>query len=88
MRNATLTARRGKAHVGLSLPDFAVSAAAQARSKIRAAAACGWTCVRAVLRWLFVRTESLDRMLKTEYAKSASASGVQAATTARTGEGE
>jgi hypothetical protein len=40
-----------KAQVGLSLPDFAVSAAAQARSKIRAAAAGGWTCVRVVLRW-------------------------------------
>ena len=40
-----------KAQVGLSLPDFAVSAAAQARSKIRAAAAGGWTCARVVLRW-------------------------------------
>lgn len=40
-----------KAQVGLSLPDFAVSAAAPARSKIRAAAAGGWTCARVVLRW-------------------------------------
>ena len=40
-----------QAQVGLSLPDFAVSAAAPARSKIRAAAAGGWTCARVVLRW-------------------------------------
>jgi hypothetical protein len=40
-----------EAQVGLSLPDFAVSAAAPARSKIRAAAAGGWTCARVVLRW-------------------------------------
>jgi hypothetical protein len=40
-----------KAQVGLSLPDFAVSAAAPARSKIRAAAAGGWTCARVVLWW-------------------------------------
>jgi hypothetical protein len=56
-----------KAQVGLSLPDFAVSAAAPARSKIRAAAASGWTCARVVLGWLFVRTENIDRWL--EYGK-------------------
>jgi len=53
----------------LSLPDFAVSEAAQARSKIRAAAACGWTCARAVLRWSFVSTESIDLMQRTGYEK-------------------
>jgi hypothetical protein len=39
-----------QAYVGLFLPDFTMSAAAQTRSKIQAAIACSWTYVRAVLR--------------------------------------
>ena len=40
-----------KAHVGLSLPDFAPGLCRCAHRKIRAAAACGWTRTRAVLLW-------------------------------------
>ena len=49
------------AHVGAALPDFALSAAAPAGRKIRAAAACGWTCARAVLRWPVVSTATSAR---------------------------
>jgi len=49
-------ARRERAHVGSALPDWAHERSGTSQSaQSEAAAACGWTCARAVLAWQMKR---------------------------------